>query len=245
LSRRLERAVVRHADRFVVVDDSVWIRGVPEGDPRRAVIRNGVDLDDLPALAPRSESSRFRLAHVGMLYGQRNAAPVLTALRNLIRHGTIGRDRVELRLVGDARVDERSTAGVPLTRRPYVDHREAVAEMRAADALLLYQPAGWNGASGKVYEYLATGRPILCVAPPENLGSRLVAELGAGICVAPDDSAGIESAIERLFRSWSAGELMPSDEVRAEALRRFSRAALTRELAHVLDDARAQSPFRG
>jgi glycosyltransferase involved in cell wall biosynthesis len=245
LSRRLERAVVRHADRFVVVDDSVWIRGVPEGDPRRAVIRNGVDLDDLPALAPRSESSRFRLAHVGMLYGQRNAAPVLTALRNLIRHGTIGRDRVELRLVGDARVDERSTAGVPLTRRPYVDHREAVAEMRAADALLLYQPAGWNGASGKVYEYLATGRPILCVAPPENLGSRLVAELGAGICVAPDDSAGIEGAIERLFRSWSAGELMPSDEVRAEALRRFSRAALTRELAHVLDDARAQSPFRG
>jgi glycosyltransferase involved in cell wall biosynthesis len=111
--------------------------------------------------------------------------------------------------------------------------------------LLLYQPAGWNGASGKVYEYLATGRPILCVAPPENLGSRLVAELGAGICVAPDDSAGIESAIERLFRSWSAGELMPSDDVRAEALRRFSRAALTRELAHVLDDARAQSPFRG
>ena len=117
--------------------------------------------------------------------------------------------------------------------------------MGTADVLLLYQPPGWNGASGKVYEYLATGRPILCVASPENLGSRLVAELGAGICVAPDDTAGIERAIEPLYRSWSAGELAPSAEVRAETLRRFSRETLARELAGVLDDACQQSPFRG
>lgn len=245
LSTHLERSVVRHADRFVAADESVAIRGVAGSDPRRTVIRNGVDADDLPALAEQRHSERFRLAHVGMLYGERNAGPVLAALRALVSHGTLAPDQVELRLVGDARLDERTTEGVPLSRRPYIDHREAVAEMSAADALLLYQPTGWNGASGKVYEYLATGRPILCVAPRENLGSRLVAELGAGICVTPDDEAGIERALEQLYRSWSAGELAPSTEVRAEALRRFSRAALAGELAHVLDDAARQSPLRG
>jgi glycosyltransferase involved in cell wall biosynthesis len=245
LSRRLERAVVGTADRFVVADESVGIRDVPDDDPRRVVIHNGVDADDLPAPTAHTSGSRFRLAHVGMLYGQRDAAPVFAALRHLVAQGTVARDRVELRLVGDARLDSAATAGVPLTRRPYVDHRAAVAEMGTADALLLYQPSGWNGASGKLYEYLATGRPILCVAPPENLGFRLVAELGAGICVAPEDPVAIERAIEQLYRSWCAGELAPSAEVRAEALRRFSRETLARELADVLDDARGQSPFRG
>jgi glycosyltransferase involved in cell wall biosynthesis len=245
ISRRLEHAVVGNADRFVVADESVGIRDVPDDDPRRVVILNGVDADDLPAPAPRANGSRFRLAHVGMLYGERDAAPVFAALRHLVSQGTVARDQVELRLVGDTRLDAGSTVGVPLSRRPYVDHGEAVAEMEDADALLLYQPPGWNGASGKVYEYLATGRPILCVASPENLGSRLVAELGAGICVAPEDPAGIERAIEQLYRSWSAGELAPSPEVRAEALRRFSRETLARELAQVLDDACGQSPFRG
>ena len=75
LSTRLERAVVRNADRFVVVDDSVGIRDVPGDDPRCVVIRNGVDTDDLPTLAAPTDGSRFRLAHVGMLYGERNAAP--------------------------------------------------------------------------------------------------------------------------------------------------------------------------
>jgi glycosyltransferase involved in cell wall biosynthesis len=245
LSRRLEHAVVGNADRLVVADESVGIRNVPDDDPRRVVIHNGVDADDLPAPAAHASGPRFRLAHVGMLYGERDAAPVLAALRHLVSQGTVERDQVELRLVGDGRLDPESTAGVPLSRRPYVDHHEAVAEMGTADALLLYQPSGWNGASGKLYEYLATGRPILCVAPPENFGSRLVTELGAGICVAPEDPAGIERAIEQLYRSWSAGELAPSAEVRAEALRRFSRETLARELADVLDDARRQSPFRG
>jgi glycosyltransferase involved in cell wall biosynthesis len=237
LSTRLEHAVVRSADRFVVADEGVGIRDVPDDDPRRVVVNNGVDADDVPAATVATPGPRFRLAHVGMLYGERDAAPVLAALRHLVARGAVAREEIELRLVGDARLNERSSAGVPLSRRPYVDHREAVAEMRAADALLLYQPAGWMGASGKIYEYLATGRPILCVASPGNLGSRLVAELGAGLCVAPEDAAGIERAIEQLYRSWSGGGLEPSAEVRAEALRRFSREALARKLAGVLDDA--------
>ena len=243
-SSALERVVTRRVARAVIVDESVELVGLDNGDDRLVVIRNGVDPDDL-AVLPQVADGRFRLSYVGSLYGERDAAPVLAALRHLVSQGTVERDQVELRLVGDGRLDPESTAGVPLSRRPYVDHHEAVAEMGTADALLLYQPSGWNGASGKLYEYLATGRPILCVAPPENFGSRLVAELGAGICVAPEDPAGIERAIEQLYRSWSAGELAPSAEVRAEALRRFSRETLARELADVLDDARRQSPFRG
>jgi glycosyltransferase involved in cell wall biosynthesis len=245
ISARLERACVRSADAIVVADESVGLLGVHDDDPRRIVIRNGVDPDDVPTPTKDTGRSAFRLSYVGMFYGRMNGAPVFAAMRELIARGDLDPDRVELRVVG-ARIDPTiTTDSLPLSQRAYVDHPEAVAEMTMADALLLHLPPGWRATSGKLYEYLATGHPILCVAPPESLAVRLVTELGAGICVSPDDRPGIEHAIEALYRSWTAGELAPSEEVRAEALRRFSRPALTRQLAHVLTDVCPESPIRG
>ena len=236
VSRRLERRVVQDARRLVTVDETIELLGVPAADPRCVIIRNGVDPDDLTPAPGEARGEVFRLAHVGMLYGARDAAPVLAALRSLVSRGILDPARIELRIVGDGKLGS-NIDGVPISRRGYVDHREALAEMAAADALLLYQPVGWRASTGKVFEYLATGRPILCVAPSDNLASRLVAELGAGICVAPDDQAAIEKAIGRLYAAWSTGELGPSAHVREEALRRFSRRELARQLAEVLDAA--------
>ena len=239
LSRALERRIVREASCIVVVDETIDLLGVPAGDPRLVVIRNGVDREDLPAPGARAGEPVFRLAHVGMLYGARDAAPVLEALRSLIGRGVVDRDRVELRIVGDARLEPDAVGTVPLSRRGYVDHREALAEMAAADALLLYQPPGWRASTGKVFEYLATGRPILCVASRDNLAARFVGELDAGICAEPDDQPAIEDALRRLYEAWSAGQLRSSERVREEALRRFSRDSLARELADVLEAARS------
>ncbi len=238
LSVRLERLVVRHADRVLVADESVGVLGVGPGDPRLQIIRNGVDADDLPPLADGGSGSRFRLAYVGMLYGAMNAGPILAALQSLLARGALEREKVELRIVGDVRLGEEvNLDALPISRGGYVDHREALVEMAAADVLLLYLPPGWRASSGKIYEYLATGRPILCVVPDNSIAARLVAELGAGVCVAPDDQAAIEQAIEDLYQAWSAGRLGPDARVREEALRRFSRRELTHQLAEVLEDA--------
>jgi glycosyltransferase involved in cell wall biosynthesis len=109
--------------------------------------------------------------------------------------------------------------------------------MVGADVLLLYQAPGQRGMSGKIYEYLATGRPVLCVAPADNLAYRVVAELGAGECAEPDDPAGIEAAILALYHRWKDGRLEPNAAVRETALERYSRPKLTAELAGVLDAA--------
>ena len=57
--------------------------------------------------------------------------------------------------------------------------------MAAADVLLFYAPAVNRGPSGKIYEYLVSGRPVLCVAGSDNFAFQLVQELGAGHCVSP------------------------------------------------------------
>jgi glycosyltransferase involved in cell wall biosynthesis len=238
LSRRLERRVVEGASRLVCVDETVELLGVPAGDPRCVVIRNGVDPADVqpPDWTPRRDV--LRIAHVGMLYGERDAGPVLAAFRNLLSRGALDPEKIELRIVGDARLGpEGDWDGVRISRSGYVDHREALVEMAAADALLLYQPAGWRASTGKVFEYLATGRPILCVAREDNPAARLVTELDAGVCAAPDDQPAIEQAIQGLYDEWSTRGLRPRIAAREEALRRFSRRELAHQLADVLDAA--------
>jgi glycosyltransferase involved in cell wall biosynthesis len=51
----------------------------------------------------------------------------------------------------------------------------------------------------KVYDYMATGRPILGIAPAGAAVFDLRAESGAGLCVARDDDAAIERAISRII----------------------------------------------
>lgn len=241
LSARLERAVVRRASYLVVVDESVELLGLDSDDPRRVVITNGVDPEDVPAVNARPRRPRFRISYVGTLYGARNAAPVFAALRALLDRGVIAEGDLELRIVGSAALGaDANLERLPVSRTGYVDHAAAIHEMAAADVLLFHAPSVTQLPSGKIYEYLVSGRPILCVAGSDNSAFQLVQELGAGHCAEPGDLAAIEDAIERMYLSWKDGTLDISPDVSAETLRRFSRPALARALAAVLDDAAAE-----
>ena len=233
LSGRAERAVATHAH-VVVVGDYFRIAGSRPG--HRTTITNGVDPGDLADLpAPDPPRDRFRLSHVGTLYGEQDCAPVIAALRRLLDRGELDRSRVELRVIGKVFLpDGDLDLGAPVSQVGYVSHREALLEMRRATALLLYVAPASLAPSGKLYEYLTSERPILCVARPDGLAHRLVRDWGAGACADPTDEAGIERAILELYRRWEAGSLATPPGVRERTLERFSRRALAGELASVL-----------
>jgi glycosyltransferase involved in cell wall biosynthesis len=195
-----------------------------------------VDADDLPSAPPAPDGSRFRLAYVGTLYGERNLGPVLEALRALLRRGSIDPEHVDLRIVGNVWLGRELEAdGLPLSVTGYVDHRTAMKEMAAATALLFFGPTINPATSGKIYEYLASGRPVLCVAGPDSGAARLVEDLGAGHTVRADDGPAIEAAILRLYSAWRNGGIRTQPEVREAVLSGYSRKALTGELAQVFD----------
>lgn len=235
LSRRAERAVAANAH-VVVVGDYFDIAGTRPG--RRTEITNGVDPDDLAGLpAPDPPPDRFRLTHVGTLYGEQDSAPVLAALRRLLDRGELDRSRVELRVVGKVFLPEDGIdLPAPVSVGGYVSHREALLEMRRATALLLYVAPSSLAPSGKLYEYLTSERPILCVAHPDGLAHRLVRDWNAGVSADPRDAAGIERAIVELYRRWEQGQLRDLSGVRERTLGSYSRRALAGELAAVLAD---------
>jgi glycosyltransferase involved in cell wall biosynthesis len=102
--------------------------------------------------------------------------------------------------------------------------------------LLLIPDAGGRGRgvlSGKVFEYVAVGRPILAAVPPDGAAAELIRETGAGVVVPPDDPAAIREALDGLHTRWRKDGL-PDVELGEDWRRRLSRRTRVEEMAELL-----------
>ncbi len=232
---QLARLVARRADGISCVSEAIAeeMRGLGAHGIVRT-IANGCDFDDFAGLEYRP-APRFRITHTGSFFGKRDPRPFLQALHDS------GLDAVA-RFVGDFRSADREWAeslglGDRLELVEYAPRAEALRLQRDSEALLLLVPdAGGRGKgvlSGKVFEYLAAGRPILAAVPPDGAAAALIEETGAGVVVAPDDVEGLRAALEGLHDRFLDGGL-PSVELAADVRRRLSRQARAEETADLL-----------
>ena len=234
-NEQVARLVARRADAVSCVSEAIAeeIHGL---DPRGIVrtIANGCDFDDFAGMEYRP-AARFRITHAGSFFGRRDPRPFLQALHDS------GVDAVA-RFVGDFRSSDREWAGSlglgdRLELIDYAPRTESLRLQRDSEALLLLVPdAGGRGRgvlSGKVFEYLAAGRPILAVVPPDGAAADLIRETGAGEVVAPDDVDGIGRALAAMHARFLDGGLSAvelPDAVRT----RLSRRARVEETASLL-----------
>ena len=234
-AEQVARLVARRADAISCVSDAIAeeIRALgPRGIVR--TIANGCDFDDFAGLEYHP-SPRFRITHAGSFFGRRDPRPFLQALHES------GLD-VVARFVGDFRTSDREWAetlglGDRLQLIDYLPRADSLRLQRDSEALLLLVPdadgRGRGVLSGKVFEYLAAGRPILAVVPPDGAAAQLVRDTGSGTVVAPDDVDGIRAALERMHAQFANGGLPPV-ELSAPDRERLSRRARVEEIAQLL-----------
>ena len=118
---------------------------------------------------------------------------------------------------------------------PYVPHDEAVRHMRRAAMLLLSIPRVPDAegiVTGKVFEYVASGRPVLGVGPLPGDAAALLEETGAGRLFAYDDAEGMAVFVREHYATWASGR--PMGGATPEAAAPYSRVALTEKLAALL-----------
>ncbi len=213
----------------------------PRAGSRITVIPNGADFEDFEPFS-YTPGERFVLVHAGAFFGRRTPRPTLTAVKALLaRRPELG-GKIVVRFVGDLRASDRDWAhGLGIDEAweetGFLPYEQALAAQRAADALLLLIPdnegRGDVVVSGKVFEYLAAGRPILAAVPPGGVAADLVRRTGAGEVCDGEDAAAIERTLELLVDRWAGSGLtdveLPPDE--RTALHRRTRAG---ELADVL-----------
>jgi glycosyltransferase involved in cell wall biosynthesis len=219
LDRRLEARVMRTADAVVAATEPIAADlserfGVPA-----STIRNAWDPELEPeveaARPPELEPGRFNLVYTGSLGGLRghDDSGLLAALRGIVREDGELAGRLRVVIAGSLTAAEQRALAAP-DLEPVVrllgplPRPEALALQRRADALLLITSHHSSIATAKLYEYLAAGRPILTLAG-RNEAARIVEETGTGTVVAPDDAAGIRSAVSEAVSGELAGRVKP------------------------------------
>ena len=252
MQRRTERWIVERADRVVLAMEGLremFATRYPSLADKFIYIPNGYDLADFAGLEPvRSDPGRFCILFAGSLYRHGELDAILGGVELLMTRRQDLRARLLIRFLGRANEENKRIAaeftapgriGDVVRFEDFVPRREALAQMAGADALLQLMPAEPGTeifVGGKVFEYMALGRPVLAVMPPGE-GRRLVESMPGGR-VADLDPVAVAAALERLLDD-------PPAAGPADPEGRHDRVNLAAELAGVLDQVVARHEARG
>jgi len=118
---------------------------------------------------------------------------------------------------------------------PFVPHEASIEYLMSSDMLLLLISGDSSAGivTSKIYEYLASGKPIMAVTP-KGEAANLVIKHARGIVVPPDDDEAIAHHIKRSFVLWERGDLKVSVP-RWEGMKTYERRSQTGVLADIFD----------
>lgn len=244
---RLERSVAQEAGAIAVATQP-WIDQLVERNPGSASkcieLPNSFDPAAFAGPPPPAHDG-FVVTYVGTFQLTIRPDDLLDAVVELRRDAEIARD-LRVRFVGptdpqtDAAIAARGLGDV-VERTGLLGHGEAIAEMRAADLLVLVlgpEEESRGILTGKLPEYLAAGQPILAIAP-QGVATATVLEAEAGEAVSPGDVAEVETSLRRAYARWKTGRISrPNPDVVA----RFDQTRIMADLDCVLADLVGASP---
>ena len=198
-------------------------------------VPNGWDETNAPKPRPgASRDGEITLVYTGTLSGEwgRDPAPLLEALREV---STEAGGRLRLVHAGRLRTEEQtlidqSGASTAVEHLGTLDRAEALALQRSADALVLITSRNSSEATGKLFEYLFSGRPIVALAEGSE-AARIVRETNTGITVSPDDVSAIAVALRRVVSGELARAYAPHD------LDRYTYPGLAEQMAELIEEA--------
>jgi len=237
--QRLEKAVLKDANRVVVVSKGMAddFKGIFNRNYN--IITNGYDTEDVKT-QPGQADNKFTIAHVGSMVPARNPITFWKAIYELVNEDAELASQLEIKLVGqvDYSVREaisRLNLDDYLTFVDYLSHDEVITLQQSVSVLLLVinnTPNAKMVVTGKIFEYLKSGRPILCIGPADGDAAAILSATNTGVTYDYDDLSGIKNSIRIYFLKYKAGELI----TKGVNIEKYSRRNLTGELVKVLNE---------
>lgn len=175
LDARMEHSVLSESDRIITVSKDLqrlFEAKVPGASERCHIMPNGYDPADFSQEALTLNNAVYTLAYTGTLTLEYPVRLVEDALRQILNSGRA----LRLRMAGRPAKEFEARMAHLQEEFPqfhteflgYLPHKSSVAVLQEADALLLLIPDLPNNQgilTGKLFEYLGSGRPIWGFGP--------------------------------------------------------------------------------
>jgi glycosyltransferase involved in cell wall biosynthesis len=241
----LERDVVRNASAVICVSDVMTerMRAFHSAEPpaKFHTIWNGFDPQDIAAAESNlpKRPGVLRVVYTGVWRPTYNPLVLYDAIDLLRRRAPETVTRLEVITAGfSPRLDRDASANAGIVELGPMSHANALALMKTADVLFSPLPPGSYqtlAIPGKIFEYAAVGKPMLCTADNDGEVARFFRRVGGGRIVPLQ-----AEAVARVLETACAAGQLEVPPVDALALSHFERRNLTGSLAAILDRVSAR-----
>lgn len=231
---KLEKKVIQSADLVLTVTRQMKKEFDMLGPEQCIYLPNGFDPADFPQTMTLPDK-KFRIVYMGSLNKTRNSGIFWKVVSKLARQNPSFAGDLKIEIVGKTDISVRKTISrydlnVYVQIEDYLPHNEvSVIQKKAALLLLLINrtPDARGIVTGKIFEYLASRRPILAIGPPDGEAALILRETKSGKTVNFDDEKTLEITLIDYYNAFISGNLI----VQPGNVERFSRKNLTGELA--------------
>lgn len=242
IDRRLELKTLSFADALVTVSQP-WVNKLKILHKRKSVylITNGFDPDEANITAPLT--TNFTITHTGTIYeGKQSPDKFFIALKELISEGALKSDEIEVRFYGinevwlENRIKKYGLLKIVKQYGRVPSRNEFLKKQRESQLLLLLN---WEDKREKGYfplklfEYLASKRPILAVGGFGNdVISKLLSETKAGFYTKEVDE--VKRVLKKLYLEYKyCGKVSYDGSI--EVINKYNYREIARKYAEILN----------
>lgn len=247
IHKKLEYSVLKESDKTLVISNQMAIEFNYIFNKEYTILTNGFDTDDFKIPEDISLDKEFSIAHIGTLVPARNPSILWQALELLIKENHPLKNNLKIKLIGkvDFSVIEE------LKKRDlfrfaniidYIPHKEAIIEQCKSIILLLIinnTPNSKGILTGKVFEYLSSERPIMCIGPEDGDIAGLIDITGNSVCIGYDNIQKMKISLMQYYDQFINDNLPKSNG----NILKYSRENLTKNLVIQLEEILSNSAF--
>lgn len=235
--QNLEQSVLKEANAVLTISPTFQKDLEKLAHRKIKLLTNGFDPADIPlGFSPKKkEIGKLHLVYSGIIDAIRNPIPLMEAMKSEFEKSG---EQIEWTFVGKVSeqvqnyVKTDSWLSARIHFAGYVSHQEVFGFYAKADALVLILTDTKNAQGnipGKLFEYLATGVPVLALGDPNGDSARILKDSGRGDVIAHFDFDGIQNRLRNLSNS-------NSSDTKTSDLEKYSRRNLSFQLAKILDE---------
>ena len=233
--KKLENDVLVQSDIVLTIGKQLSKELKTLGAKRVEIIENGFDPQDFLDDTNHELDEKFSIAHIGSFTPSRNHLVLWKALSHLVDEQEEFKSKLEIKLIG--KVDYSVLQSIKdfgldtyLKKIEYVSHSEVIKHQKTSKLLLLMvnnTPNAKGIVTGKVFEYMASKRPILAIGPKDGDLGEILTQTSSGIVCDYDNVENLSSTIWRIFK----------DDTKFENnISLYSRVELTDKLVNLLNE---------
>jgi len=243
LEERWERMVIKNCDFLTSVSEPL-VKDLEAFHTKKAeVVSNGFDEDDFSDNV--SPTLKFTITYTGQIYDTSiDLTPLFEALAELKTEGKISPDNIDVRFFGRFLINDPGVLSKKYCLEDivktygFIPFKESIKKQKESTILLLLvrnDPSAEGIITSKLFEYMASGKPVLVIGYQCGSLNLLVHESGIGTVV--NKTIEVKEILVKWINEFEQyHEITSYYAPKPEVIKLYSRKEETKKLAHIFDD---------